>query len=189
MWHLIGLLLVLSSTLRGQGAAGSVTGLVTDPSDSVVANVKVGLRNLDTGLTTSATSNNEGAYNFPSVPRGRYELSAEAQGFKKLTLGAVLVEGAAVRRIDLRLEVGSVTEVVGVSAELPLLQTETSQTTSVVNRKLLDRVPFQLAGTNRDVSSFIRLVPGVSVANNFGIVMTGGRQHSGEMLVDGVTNT
>jgi hypothetical protein len=59
----------------------------------------------------------------------------------------------------------------------------------VVNRSLLDKVPFQLSGTNRDVLSFIRLVPGVGGnVGNFNVIITGGRQHTTEVLVDGVTN-
>lgn len=172
-----------------QGARGSVTGIIFDPSSSAVPGAAVTLRNRDTSEEARTQSTGAGVFNFPSVRIGLYDLTVEAAGFQLYRAEALRVETATATRLNVNLKVGTTADSIAVTAELPLLQSENSSVGTVVNRSLLDRVPFQLSGTNRDVASFMRLVPGVSNAGNFGINITGGRQHASEFLVDGVTNT
>jgi hypothetical protein len=184
------LLLLQATAIWAQGSTGAVTGIVTDPSGAVVPKANVELRNLQTGVVLTTTTTDAGVYTFPSVPRGTFDLSIQAPGFARFTANRLLVEVATTVRVDATLKVGSEVEMVTVAAELPLLQAETSSNATVVNRNLLDRVPFQLSGTNRDVTSFIRLVPGVDGSSgNFRLNIAGGRQHTNEVLVDGMTNT
>lgn len=183
-------LLCFSLNLWSQGATGSVTGLVLDPSGAAVPAAAVTLRNQATSIEQRTDTTDSGVYTFASVPIGRYELTVEAPGFSRYVAADVRVEAASATRVDARLSLATEVELVRVTAELPLLQSETSSQATVVNRNLLDRIPFQLTGTNRDVTSFIRLVPGVDGASgNFRLVIAGGRQHTNEVLVDGVTNT
>jgi hypothetical protein len=188
---LAGLLLCLTPlSVWAQGSVGSVTGLVLDPSGASVPNARVVLRNIEKSVEQSTLTTEAGVYTFPSVAVGRYELTVEAAGFSRFVATELRVESASVTRLDARLTLAAETEFVRVTAELPLLQSETSSQATVVNRNLLDRIPFQLAGTNRDVTSFIRLVPGVDGGSgNFRLLIAGGRQHTNEVLVDGVTNT
>ncbi len=151
---------VFVGNLWAQGAIGSVTGLVRDPSGSAVPKAKLSLRNLATQEEVSGLTTDAGSFNFPSVKIGLYNLTVEADGFKRSVTEKLRVETATATRIDVNLELGGTAESISVLAEPPLLQTETSSAGTVVNRSLLDKVPFQLAGTNRDVTSFIRLVPG-----------------------------
>src|SRR5258708_14634882 len=76
------LLLVLSSSAWSQGIFATLTGVVTDPSQSVVPNAKVTLRDVGSGSERQTISNGEGYYSFASVPVGTYSLTIEAQGFK-----------------------------------------------------------------------------------------------------------
>jgi hypothetical protein len=184
------LLTLSAAALLGQGSAGSVTGLVLDPSGAAVPDASVTLRSLDRALELRTKTNDSGLYNFPSVSIGQYDLTVEAKGFQRFVATGLRVESALPVRLDVRLAIAAETELVRVIAEAPLLQSESSSQGTTVNRNLLDRIPFQLAGTNRDVTSFIRLVPGVdSSSGNFRLVIAGGRQHTNEVLVDGVTNT
>jgi hypothetical protein len=179
----------LPASLFAQGSTGSVTGLVLDPSSATVANASVLLKHAATNDELRSTTTSAGVFAFPSVRIGAYSLSVEAPGFRRTLLADLRVETASVTRLNVSLQVGAITESVSVNADLPLLQTETSSLGTVVNRSLLDKVPFQLSGTNRDVLSFIRLVPGVGGnVGNFNVIITGGRQHTTEVLVDGVTN-
>ena len=189
------LLLILSisclfpGTLAAQGAIGSVTGLILDPGGLGVPNASLTLRSLATGAETRTLANESGVFNFASVKIGIYNLEVEAPGFRRLVTEAIHVETASATRLNLNLALGSTSEAVTVSAELPLLQTETSSNGTVVNRALLDSVPYQLTGTNRDALRAISLVPGVANnAGNFSVQITGGRQHATEVLVDGVSN-
>ncbi|OYW08195.1 MAG: hypothetical protein B7X34_09155, partial [Acidobacteriia bacterium 12-62-4] len=180
---------LLPASLLAQGSAGSVTGIVLDPSSAAVANASILLKNTATNDELRTTTTSAGVFSFPSVRIGAYSLSVEAPGFRRSLLEDLRVETASVTRLNVSLQVGAVTDSVSVTADLPLLQTETSSLGTVVNRSLLDKVPFQLSGTNRDVLSFVRLVPGVGGnVGNFNVIITGGRQHTTEVLVDGVTN-
>jgi outer membrane receptor protein involved in Fe transport len=187
--RLICLLSLLPLLAFGQGSAASVTGLVSDPSGSFVPDAKVMLKNRATAVESRTLSTSAGVFAFPSVKIGEYDLEVEANGFRKYISTALRVETASATRVNVVLQVGSVSESVSVNAELPILQSETSSVGTVVNRALLDKVPFQLSGTNRDVLSFMRLVPGVAGnVGNFNVIITGGRLHTTEFLVDGVTN-
>jgi hypothetical protein len=136
-----------------------------------------------------STATSAGVFAFPSVRIGVYTLEVEANGFRKSVTEGLRVETANSSRVNVSLQVGAVSDSVSVSAELPLLQSDSSSTATVVNRTLLDKVPFALSGTNRDVLSFMRLVPGVAGnVGNFNVIITGGRLHTTEFLVDGVTN-
>jgi hypothetical protein len=187
--RLLAALLLLPVFLSAQGSTGAVTGLVLDPSGSAVPETKVVLRNVATQEEQTSLTTSGGLFTFPSVRIGRYDLTVEAPGFRKSVTEGLRVETANATSLTVNLQVGNTSESVSVTAELPLLQSDSSSVSTVVNRSLLDKVPFQLSGTNRDVLSFIRLVPGVGGGvNNFNVVITGGRQHTTEFLVDGVTN-
>jgi hypothetical protein len=174
---------------HAQGSTGSVTGVVTDPTGSSIPDGRILLRNLATGDELRTTGTTAGVYAFPSVRIGLYTLEVEANGFRKSVTEFLRVETASTSRVNVSLQVGAVSESVSVNAELPLLQSDSSSTATVVNRTLLDKVPFALSGTNRDVLSFMRLVPGVAGnVGNFNVIITGGRLHTTEFLVDGVTN-
>ncbi len=186
---LIPLLMLLPLGLWGQGATSAVTGLVLDPSGSAVSQAEVQLTNRATAVSLRAKTTDAGTFTFSSVRIGSYDLTVTAPSFRQYKAENVRVETATVTRLDVSLSLGATSETVSVSATLPLLQTETSSVGTTVNRNLLDKVPFQLAGTNRDVLSFIRLVPGAGNApGNFNLTIAGGRQHTTEFLVDGVTN-
>ncbi len=170
-------------------STSSVTGLVLDPSGAIVPEAEVRLTNRATGESLTVRTTTAGAFTFSSVRIGSYDLTASAERFRQFKAEDLRVETGTVTRIDVNLAVGSVSETVSVSATLPLLQSESSSVGTTVNRNLLDKVPFQLAGTNRDVLSFIRLVPGAGAnPGNFNVIIAGGRQHTTEFLVDGVTN-
>jgi hypothetical protein len=76
-------LLVLIGNTFAQGAIGSVTGLVLDPTGSAVPRATLTLRNLATQEEASSVSTDAGAFNFPSVKIGTYHLTVEADGFKR----------------------------------------------------------------------------------------------------------
>src|SRR3954471_11395162 len=80
------LLLMLASTLVvfGQQDRGTITGTVTDPTGSVVPNVKVTVRQVDTGTVYNSVTNSAGQYRVPSLPVGAYRVTFEAQGFKSV---------------------------------------------------------------------------------------------------------
>jgi Carboxypeptidase regulatory-like domain len=82
------LLGVMVGKLTGQIVSGSIVGSVTDPSGGTIAGVKVVVTSQETNLTRSTLTNDAGDYSFPSLPPGRYSVSASQPGFE-----AALVSG------------------------------------------------------------------------------------------------
>lgn len=149
---------------RAQTSAGSVNGTVTDTSSAVVPGARVALLNTATGEKRTATTQELGQYAFPSVAPGIYELTAEAEGFKKTVRGNIEVNVQQAVRIDLLLEVGSVAETIEVKAETPLLQPSTSSLGQVVdNQKILD-LPLE----GRNAIELVTLTAGVVPLEGFG---------------------
>src|SRR5258708_11538721 len=109
------LLLVLSSSAWSQGIFATLTGVVTDPSQSVVPNAKVTLRDVGSGSERETVSNAEGYYAFASVPVGTYSLTVEAQGFKTHREATIGLGGGDQRNVNISLVVGGSTETVEVT--------------------------------------------------------------------------
>src|SRR3954464_10519704 len=107
-----------------QSDRGTITGTVADPAGAIVPGAAVQIRNVETGAIYQAGASATGNYTLAQLPAGRYELSGAVPGFKKFVRQNVTVEVAQTYRVDVVLEVGSNTESVTVSAEAPLLKTE-----------------------------------------------------------------
>jgi hypothetical protein len=176
---------VFISGLQGQGVTGSITGVVTDASQAVVTSAKVSVKNLSTGVVNTAETNSSGVYNIPSLAAGTYEVRIESPGFKTYVESNVVLDVGRVLRVDAPLQLGAVGESITVQAEAPLLQTETSSTNTQVTNTQLNTLPFQLAGSLRDPTSFVRLTPGAT-GGAFGANIAGGRAFASEVLIDGV---
>jgi hypothetical protein len=103
-----------------------------------------------------------GTYTLPVLPIGSYTLTAQMAGFKTYVRNRVPVQVAQTTRVDVVLEVGGVEERVTVTAEAPLMNTDTSDVGLVVNSEKFLDLPLTLGGDIRNASAFIFLSPGVS---------------------------
>ena len=110
-------------TVSAQTVSGTILGTVTDSSGSVIPNAKVTIVNEGTGLTRNVQADSNGEFTAPSLPTGHYTVIAELTGFKTLTLSNIELGVDQRARIDLKLEVGAMTESVSVEATSPLVQT------------------------------------------------------------------
>src|SRR6476659_3034082 len=99
-----------SISTYAQTITGSITGTVTDPSAAVVTNVKVVATNVGTNITHATTTNESGVFNLVFLPVGQYTVSAEASGFKKTVLGPFALEVNQIAKLDVKLEVGDVSQ-------------------------------------------------------------------------------
>ncbi len=135
-----------------------VTGLVTDPSEAVIPNVKVVLSSKDTGLVLEASTDQIGRYQFPVVPPGAYTIRVEAPGFgvQTRTVGSVTVGQLAV--FDFKLELGQALQVVDVETLPPLVETERTQQANTISLQSVTNLPIN----RRDYINFALLAPGVS---------------------------
>src|SRR5262252_9443165 len=110
----------------GQNAnTGEIKGTVTDNSGAVLTDVKVTITNVQTGVSVAVATNAAGIYVAPSLPVGPYKITFTKEGFRQFVRDGISL-GLQTVAIDASLQVGAATEQVVVTAEVPLLQTETS---------------------------------------------------------------
>ena len=145
------------SAAAAQSVSGTILGNVTDPTGAVVSDAKVTIVNEGTGLTRTVTADGHGEFVAPSLPTGRYTVIAEITGFKTLTLSNIEVGVDQRVRIDLKLEVGAMTESISITAETPLLQTSSSELGTTVTDEQIEALPLN----GRNFVSLTRTVPGV----------------------------
>ena len=175
-------ILVLSLVALAQTGQGIITGIVTDASGAAIPNVAVRVTDKSTQFVYTATTNTEGLYRAPYLNPGVYEVSFEAQGFKRVLRSSVQVRSTETARVDLRMEVGNVAEQVEVSASVALLELETSVTGHLVTGPELVKLPTP----QMKIESMLWLVPGVTSQNGAGH-SAGGRSRAFTMANDGVS--
>src|SRR3989449_65677 len=130
-----------SSTLIAQVDRGNIVGSVSDPSGANVEGAKVVIRNLATDQSVEVTTDSSGAYAANLLRIGTYSVTVERQGFKKAVEPSVEVGVNQVVRVNLRLQVGAVTELVEVTGAAPLLQTETSSLGTIETERRISDLP------------------------------------------------
>ena len=160
------LLLVWLSSVAGPSAHaqvlyGSVVGTVTDQSQALIPGATVTITSKDTGVSRETTSDQGGRYSFGNVLPGNYDLKVVAKGFRTSAVNNIDVSPNTVGRVDLRLEVGQITEQVTVEASAVALQTDKSDTHTEITTKAITSLP--LSGY-RNYQSLINLVPGATPA-------------------------
>lgn len=75
-------LILVAFAAFAQSDNANISGVISDPSGSVVPNAKITIRNQGTGLSRTANSNDSGNYSIPTIPPGMYNMTVEAAGFK-----------------------------------------------------------------------------------------------------------
>ena len=147
----------IPSTAAAQAVNGTLLGNITDSSGAAVPGVTVTATEVQTNISRSTLSNEAGHYTLSSLPNGKYTVSSELQGFKKVIRQNVEVEVNTTIRVDMALEVGAVTEAVTVAAESPVLQTDRTDTGRILDSKFIEDMPLSF---NRNFQSALVMVPG-----------------------------
>lgn len=185
----------LSSALLAQENRGRVVGRVADPSGAVVPQASVIVLNTATNIVNRSVTNSEG--NFLTVLEpGTYNVTVEAQGFKKKVVSGIVVRSGAQMALEFPLEVGSAAETVTVTADVPLLETASASISQVVDRRFLD----QLYVSNRNPLNLVSLTAGVYMttygpssldtqANQFTVNGSSSRNGGNEITIDGASVT
>src|SRR5215472_7679341 len=128
------MVLLAACPALGHIGGGSIVGIVHDPSGAPIPSVQVSARNQETNEQHTVSTNEEGYYEFPLLAAGRYRVSAEARGFKRIE-GEVFALSSGTRpRIDLTLPVGDLSEKIEVTAAAPQVNTTTTDLGVVMNR-------------------------------------------------------
>ena len=139
----IGVLLLLVSSVAAQDYRGKVQGSVTDEAGASVPGAQVVLRNTQTGVDVTRQSDEDGHYIFDFVEPGEYIIVIEQTGFKKAVQENVIVRNRADITVNLKLAVGGVTETVTVESPPIAVQFGSSSTLLTVENKVIDQLPIR----------------------------------------------
>src|SRR6202453_4336263 len=153
----VSLLLSASLSLHAQSTYGTVAGQVTDSSGAAIADAAVTLTNVGTQEKRTAQSGADGLYTFVNLNPGNYRVDIEKTGFKHFARTDVTVQVQQSTTVNAPLQVGEVSQVVEVTSQTPLLQSETSSLGQVVDTRETNELPLN----GRNVFNLLTTAPSV----------------------------
>ena len=192
------LLLLLSAAhlLIAQSDTSSLGGRVTDKQGAAISRARIHLTNRSTGATRTLESSDAGNFLFTLLPPGRYDVEASAPGFRTFANLSVPVDVASPARLDIALEVGSISERVEVTEVFSPLNTESAAQGTVIGEEKIRSLPLN----GRQFIDLALLSPNVTIGGssvqqnkvrlnqNGGFSASGNRTNNNGFLLDGITN-
>ena len=178
-------LCVVAGPALAQSATGSISGTVLDTSGAPLPGAAITAKNARTGAVRTATSNATGAFLFPLVPVGVYDVASTLQGFTASNVGRAEVSVGADSSLKLVMALAGVKSAVTVTEEAPIIETTRSEQTSAVNETYIQNLP-----TNgRNFIDFVLTTPGVTKDPRLGdISFAGQRGTLNSLVIDGANN-
>src|SRR5215469_9257825 len=187
---------VFESAAWAQEVTAAITGKISDPSAAAIAGAAVTARDTERGTVWKTVTNMEGTYNLPRLPIGTYELRVEATGFQTILRPPFHLELNQTARLDFTMMLGQVSQTLEVTSVTPLLQTETTQVSSVMQASAIANLPLE----TRNYNQLALLVPGATTISpasfntgqkTFNAArpnINGNREQANYYILDGVDN-
>jgi outer membrane receptor protein involved in Fe transport len=183
---------VLAPLASGQNSnTGELKGSVLDPSGALVPGVVVAIKNVDTGVVTTTTTNQAGLYDVPFLTPGKYTVKFLKQGFKDFTREGIILQ-IETQQVDATLQIGAATEEVIVNSAGPLVETETTSQHLDLNTQAVATAPIVGTDWRADLT---QLIPGVNAGGGAGeadgqsIGVNGTQSYNVIFLTDGSSAT
>jgi len=172
--------------------AGDIRGTVTDASGALIPGVTVTVTNVETGVTKTYTTNDAGLYDTDSIVTGNYTVAFTKEGFQKVVRGPITLQ-VGFTTVNGEMRVGATTQEVTVTADVPLLQTETSEQSTTFTSKSMVALP----QVTQDWENFTILLPGATgatsssqgTANPGQVVAVNGNLPYSNIIADGASTT
>jgi outer membrane receptor protein involved in Fe transport len=185
---MLGVLALCLSTATGayaQEQTGSIFGIVKDASGAVLPGATVEARSAALIGVRSTVTDEQGAYRFPGLPPGTYEINGTLPGFVTAKVADVRVELGKQLAVELSLKLAGVSESVSVTAESPIIDTKASATTASIDAKTIELIP-----KGRGLLSVLTQIPGANnESRNGGFSIDGASGSENRFIVDGVDRT
>ena len=180
---------MLAALVAWAGITGLISGLIADQSGAIVPGVGVVATNEETGVQSAAVSDNRGLYSFPALAVGTYDLTVSHPGFRDFVEKSIKIDANSAIRIDIKLELGAVTNTVTVNSEELRIETQSTQMGEVIEGDQITSVPLN----GRSYLDLLTLQPGVNpyqgnstTGGGEGVQsMNGGRPNSNGFMVNG----
>ncbi len=174
--------LSICASLEAQATSGKITGIVTDVSGAVVPDAQVTVTNKGTNVSTTVTTDNSGFYQALALPIGYYRVTVVAPGFDKTMIDSkTALQINETLRVDVKLELGKVSNTVTVESAASQVETENSTISATVTGQAI----FELPLNGRDTLDLLKTQPGVSATNMDSTAK--GNYSIGGMRTDSVT--
>lgn len=153
-----------AATVFAQGGTGQLSGNVVDANGAVVPGATVKLTSGITAQEREAVTNDSGDFVFTLLPAGVYKLEIAASGFRTVVIDEVRINVTQTTTLPVRLDAATVSGMVTIKAEAPLVQQESSQVGRTVEEQTIRQLPLP----TRNFQQLLTLSPGTSssVANN-----------------------
>lgn len=187
------LTLLLAGLSVAQSNFGRISGTIEDSSGALIPSATITATNTATGARQAVTSDPSGAYVFPALEAGKYNIRVESQGFKASEQSGVILDAASTRSLTFKLTVGEVSESVEVAAAAQQVDTASGSVGNVISEQQVSQIPLN----GREYLQLLRLAPGV-VANTLNVFnpqlatnmqsVNGVRSGSNYFLMDGSEN-
>ncbi len=155
-------LILLAIPVVAQLPTATILGVAKDSSGGVLPNVTVTITNVDTGATRTVKTSDDGEFRAPELPVGRYEMRAEHTGFKTVTRKGITLEVTQQAVINLDFQVGAADQVVVVTEEAPMINTQDATLGGTVNETKMTELPLN----GRNYIDLALLQPGVDKDKN-----------------------
>ncbi|HEY8459507.1 MAG TPA: carboxypeptidase-like regulatory domain-containing protein, partial [Blastocatellia bacterium] len=182
-------LALICGTATAQNISASLNGVITDENGSAITKAAVTLISVNTGIELKASTDSGGYYSFLNLQAGDYELKVTADGFQAYARSGIRIALNEKVRLDARLKVGAMTEIVQVQAEAQQINREDATQGGSIEPKTVADLPLIVGGSPRAAASFAVLMPGVATPDGsiFSAHFNGGMLRSGEAILNGVT--
>jgi len=180
----------MQATALSQETTGKILGTITDQQGAVIPGAKVTVTNSATQISRETATNEDGYFEIPSLPIGAYQVTAEQTGFKKAVSAEEKLQINQTLRFDLKLETGSISEIVEVTSGASLVETANP----TIGQSVTDRPIVNLPLNGRNVLQLALTLPGVTEKNPDATTQAGtfniggGRSDSVTFLLDGGNN-
>ena len=183
--------------LWAQEVTAAIVGTVSDPSAAPITGATVMATDTDRGTVWTATTSESGAYNLLRLPVGSYTVKVTAAGFQSAQQSAFTLVLNQTARVDFQLKVGRVSETVEVSGAAPVLQTQSTEVSTLIDANTNVSLPL----ASRNYLQLTLLAPGATNVDPDGMrqpqnmlnsgrpYINGNREQANEYLIDGILNS
>ena len=183
--------ILLFTNIADAQTTGNITGDVKDPQGAALVGVALTATQIDTGLTRTTTSEDDGRFVFPGLPVGLYELRATLSGFEPLVFSDVPLTVNETAAVSLVMKVSGITADININSDETLVNTQTQELSYLVNEQAIRELPLN----GRNYTDLALLQPGVLayshrdggsvVAHGLGMSINGQDPRSNVYLLDG----
>jgi len=187
-------LVLMAWPVLAQLPTGTILGVVKDSSGGTVAGASVTVTNADTGVTRTGTTGDDGAYRFPALAVGNYQVQVMKDGFQTAQRKGLTLQVTQEAAVDFTLQVGSTGQTVVVTEEAPLVNTTSSSTGGLIDEQKVSDLP--LNGRNLVDLTLMQsgitattVIPATTIGSGFmtGVTFSsnGAPIHSNNYMLDG----